>query len=41
MNIDIYRYLLTVAKTRNVMRAAEILHISQPALTKAIRLIAK
>ena len=37
MNTDIYHYLLTVAKTRNITRAAEMLHISQPALTKAIR----
>ena len=37
MNNDIYRYLLTVAQTRNITRAAEMLHISQPALTKAIR----
>ena len=37
MNTDIYHYLLTVAKTRNITRAAEMLHISQPALTKALR----
>ena len=37
MNNDIYRYLLTVAQTRNITRAAEMLHISQLALTKAIR----
>lgn len=37
MNTGIYRYLLTVAQTHNITRAAELLHISQPALTKAIR----
>lgn len=37
MNTDIYHYLLTVAQTLNITHAAEMLHISQPALTKAIR----
>ncbi len=37
MNYDIYRYLLTIVKTRSITRAAEELHISQPALTKALR----
>ncbi|MBQ8090889.1 MAG: LysR family transcriptional regulator [Pyramidobacter sp.] len=37
MNTDIFHYLITVAQTRNITRAAELLHISQPALTKAVR----
>jgi len=37
VNFDIYRYLLTIEKTRNITHAAEELHISQPALTKALR----
>ena len=36
MNVDVYRYLMTVAKVRNITKAAAQLHISQPALTKAI-----
>jgi LysR family cyn operon transcriptional activator len=36
VNTDIYRYLLTIEKTRNITHAAEQLHISQPALTKAL-----
>ncbi|MDY3868615.1 MAG: LysR family transcriptional regulator [Pyramidobacter sp.] len=35
-SLDICRYLLTVAQTRNITKAAQLLHISQPALTKAI-----
>lgn len=36
MKPDLYRYLMAVEKTRNITKAAEMLHISQPALTKAI-----
>ena len=37
MDINKYRYVAMVAKMRNITKAAEALHISQPALTKAIR----
>jgi DNA-binding transcriptional LysR family regulator len=37
MDIVKYRYIAEVAKTRNFTKAADELHISQPALTKAIR----
>lgn len=37
MDINKYGYVAMVAQTRNITRAARLLHISQPALTKAIR----
>jgi DNA-binding transcriptional LysR family regulator len=37
MDINKYSYIMMVAQTRNITRAAQRLHISQPALTKAIR----
>ncbi len=36
MNIDHMRYFLEISKWSNVTRASESLHITQPALTKAI-----
>ena len=37
MDINRYRYIVALARTKNFTRTAEELHISQPALTKAIR----
>ncbi len=37
MDINRYRYIAMVARTKNITKAAEALHISQPALTKALR----
>jgi DNA-binding transcriptional LysR family regulator len=37
VDINRYRYLAAVARTRNFTKAAEELHLTQPALTKAIR----
>ena len=39
MNIDQLRYFLTVASTRSISRAANELHLSQPNLSIAIRLM--
>ncbi len=37
LDIKRYRYIAVLARTNNVTKAAEELHISQPALTKAIK----
>lgn len=37
MDINRYRYIAVLARTKSFTRASEELHISQPALTKAIR----
>lgn len=37
MDINRYRYIVTLAKIKNYTTAAKALHISQPALTKAIK----
>ncbi len=37
MDINRYRYIVALARTKNFTKAAEELHISQPALTKAIK----
>ena len=39
MDIQKLKYFHTVAELEHVTRAAEILHISQPSLTQAIRLL--
>ena len=39
MNIDQLRYFLTVASARSISRAANELHLSQPNLSIAIRLM--
>lgn len=36
MNITQYRYILTIAKYRNLSRAAEALFVTQPALTRTL-----
>lgn len=40
MDIDRVRYFHVFAETGSLVRASEILHISQPALSKALRLLA-
>ena len=37
MDLNRYRYFATVAEMKSFTKAAEVMHISQPALTKAIR----
>ena len=39
MNIQILKYFLTVAREENFTRAAEILHVTQPALSKQLKLL--
>lgn len=39
MDIDRIRYFLTFAETGSLVKSSEILHISQPALSKALRLL--
>lgn len=39
MDIDRIRYFMTFSSTGSLVRAAEILHISQPALSKALRVL--
>ncbi len=39
MNIQTLKYFLTVAREENFTRAAEILHITQPALSKQLKLL--
>jgi DNA-binding transcriptional LysR family regulator len=41
MDIDRVRYFHVFAETGSLVRASEVLHISQPALSKALRLLAK
>jgi DNA-binding transcriptional LysR family regulator len=41
MDIDRVRYFNAFAETGSLVRASEILHISQPALSKALRLLEK
>ncbi len=40
MDIDRVRYFNVFAETGSLVKASEILHISQPALSKALRLLA-
>src|SRR5437868_6440454 len=40
MDIDRVRYFHVFAETGSLVRASEVLHISQPALSKALRLLA-
>ena len=37
INLELYRIFYTVAEAKNITRASEILHISQPAITKHIK----
>lgn len=41
MDIDRVRYFHVFAETGSLVKAAEVLHISQPALSKALRLLAE
>lgn len=36
MEVRVLKYFLTVAREENITRAAEILHISQPALSRQL-----
>lgn len=37
INLELYKIFYTVATTKNITRASEILHISQPAVTKHLK----
>jgi len=37
INLDLYRIFYAVAETGNITKASEVLHISQPAITKQIK----
>ena len=37
VNLELYRIFTIVAKEENITKASEILHISQPAVTKHIK----
>jgi DNA-binding transcriptional LysR family regulator len=39
MDLVRLKYFLTVAKTRNITRAAELLHVSPPAISKGIKVL--
>jgi DNA-binding transcriptional LysR family regulator len=37
LNLHLLRLFATVARTRSFSRATEILHLSQPAISKSVR----
>ena len=37
MDLRVLNYFLTVAREKTISRAAEVLHISQPALSKQLK----
>ena len=37
INLELYKIFVLVAKEKNITKASEILHISQPAVTKHIK----